>query len=459
MRRKAISNVLYDFEGERQAAMGNLLSKPVVVKAVRAAVSLLGIDGIDGEDFKQIEKATKLAEEAFDRVSTQAGSGILSTDSAEAALAKVLEKLSSAGPADVEEARASAAKQFEKEKQKVEAKAEAAERQKAALAEQLARNSEMLAELTKSWELKMASSEEEVSEMARELGLDVSREDLQIYPSLRNLNQDALLSGRLIHLLYPGKHTFGLDDDNDDFYHTLGGEGIEDAHCDITFDDSGTRSLTLTPGEGICFQNGKKTVIPVELKHNDRLILGLGQAFHVFDPQVAMLVNGGGEKKIIDWEMAHEEVKAGLDAMVTYKATVQTRQIKNEANFRLQVEKVRRSKAKESVESLEGQLAVIKGEKEAAKLVREATERAQKAEEQLAVALGNLGSMTRERDEAVKKLDEIAVLKARQLKARYKGGSLGGPNPPNGQPDARKGTPGGSAKAGDGGGSPACTVM
>lgn len=70
-RKKAIANVLYDFEGERQAAMGNLLSKPVVIKAVRAAVSLLGMDGVDGEDFKQIEKATKFAEEAFDRVSTQ----------------------------------------------------------------------------------------------------------------------------------------------------------------------------------------------------------------------------------------------------------------------------------------------------------------------------------------------------------------------------------------------------
>lgn len=460
VRRKAISNVLYDFEGERQAAKGNLLSKPVVVKAVRAAVSLLGIDGIDGEDFKQIEKATKSAEEAFDRVSAQAGSGILSTDSAEAALAKVLEKLSSAGPADVEEARASAAKQFEKEKQKVEAKAEAAERQKAALAEQLARNSEMLAELTKSWEQKMASSEEEVSEMARELGLDVSREDLQIYPSLRNLNQDALLNGRLIHLLYPGKHAFGLDEDEDDFYHTLGGEGIEDSHCDITFDESGQRTLILTPGEGICFVNGKITVIPVGLKHNDRLILGLGHVFHIFDPHAAMLGNGGGERKIIDWEMAHEEVKAGLEAMVTYKAMVQTRQIKNESNFRLQVEKIRRSKAKKSVESLQGQLAAINDENEATKLVREAMERAQKAEEALAIALGTLGSMTRERDEAVKKLDEIAVTKALQLKARYKGGSLGAANPPNmqAQPASRKSATGGAVKT-EQEGSPACLVM
>ena len=45
-----------------------------------------------------------------------------------------------------------------------------------------------------------------------ELGLDMSREDLQDYPSLRNLNQDALLSGRLVHLLYPGRHTFGCEE-------------------------------------------------------------------------------------------------------------------------------------------------------------------------------------------------------------------------------------------------------
>jgi len=59
--------------------MGNLLSKPVVVKAVRAAVSLLGIDGVGGEDFKQIEKATRYAEDAFDRVSLQVSSGITHT--------------------------------------------------------------------------------------------------------------------------------------------------------------------------------------------------------------------------------------------------------------------------------------------------------------------------------------------------------------------------------------------
>eukprot|EP00967_Tisochrysis_lutea_P072369 scaffold96392_cov23-Tisochrysis_lutea.AAC.1 len=455
VRKKAISNVLYDFEGERQAAMGNLLSKPVVVKAVRAAVSLLGIDGVDGEDFKQIEKATKLAEEAFDKVSSEAGSGILTTDNAEAALAKVMEKLSVSAPADVEEA----AKQFEKEKQRVEAKAEAAERQKAALAEQLARNSEMLAELTKSWEQKMASSEEDVSEMARELGLDVSREDLQVYPSLRNLNQDALLNGRLIHLLYPGKHTFGLDEADDDFYHTLGGEGIEDSHCDISFDDSATRKLTLGPGEGVCFVNGKKVVLPVELKHNDRLVLGLSQVFHVFDPQVAMLENGGGEKKIIDWEMAHEEVKAGLQDMIDYKAKEQTKHIKNEANFRLQVEKLRRNHAQNSIETLESQLTGAKDEAEATRLIREATERAQKAEEELKIVLGKLGSVTRERDEALKKLDEISALKAQQLKARYKGGSLGGQNPAKQDSpyQARPSTGGARVSTGDGSG--ACTLM
>ena len=42
---KAISSCLYNFEGERQAAMGNMTSKAVMIKAVRAAVSLLGCDG------------------------------------------------------------------------------------------------------------------------------------------------------------------------------------------------------------------------------------------------------------------------------------------------------------------------------------------------------------------------------------------------------------------------------
>ena len=37
---KAIRSCMYNFEGERQAAMGNMTSKAVMIKAVRAAVSL-----------------------------------------------------------------------------------------------------------------------------------------------------------------------------------------------------------------------------------------------------------------------------------------------------------------------------------------------------------------------------------------------------------------------------------
>jgi hypothetical protein len=174
-----------------------------------------------------------------------------------------------------------------------------------------------------------------------------------------------------------------------------------------------------------------------------------------------VLGNGGrSEKRIIDWEMAYEEVKAGLEAMVNYKAKVQTRQIKNETTFRLQIEKARFSRAHKSTESLQAQLIAVKDKNEASKLVREAMERAQKAEEELAIALGKLGSLTRERDEAVKKLDEIAVMKALQLKARYRGGPLGGPNPTDRQSSLapRKSATGGAVKIREEG-SLACSVM
>ena len=42
---KAIRSCMYNFEGERQAALGNMTSKAVMIKAVRAAVSLLGCGG------------------------------------------------------------------------------------------------------------------------------------------------------------------------------------------------------------------------------------------------------------------------------------------------------------------------------------------------------------------------------------------------------------------------------
>ena len=75
------------------------------------------------------------------------------------------------------------------------------------------------------------------------------------------------------------------------------------------------RAITLTPKDGICLVNGKSVEKQTTLQHNDRLILGLSQVFHVFDPQVAM-GDGSLGAKVIDWDMAQEEVAAGLNAMV-----------------------------------------------------------------------------------------------------------------------------------------------
>ena len=302
-----------------------------------------------------------------------------------------------------------ASHQMSQKAKKAEAKAEAAERQKASLAEQLARNSEMLAQLTRSWEQKMAQSEEDVNGMASELGLDVSREDLEITPALRNLNMDALLNGRLVHMLYPGSHSFGSDemDDDPDFYHCLGGEGIEATHCDIFFEDAPKRNINLIPKDGMCLVNGKPATKETPLKHNDRLVLGLGHVFVVFDPQVAMMESGGREKRIIDWETAQEEVAAGLNAMVSKQAQRATKQLQNEWTLRLQVEKLKRNRAVKETVVLRAQVLALDKKGDKAAIVKDAVLKTQKAEEELKIALAQLASVTKERDAAVKKLDEL----------------------------------------------------
>ena len=104
--------------------------------------------------------------------------------------------------------------------------------------------------------------------------------------------------------------------DEDDFHHALGGEGIDENHCEISFDHlDPMRAITLIPKDGICLVNGKSVEKQTTLQHNDRLILGLSQVFHLFDPQVAM-GDGSLGAKVIDWDMAQEEVAAGLNAMV-----------------------------------------------------------------------------------------------------------------------------------------------
>ena len=100
----------------------------------------------------------------------------------------------------------------------VEAEAEAAESSvgsvhRAQLEAKLAANDALLAELQTDWEARLRQAEAEraeAAELLKRLGLEgLSPEEMQSTPSLRNLNEDPLMSGALVYFLRPGTTELG----------------------------------------------------------------------------------------------------------------------------------------------------------------------------------------------------------------------------------------------------------
>ena len=137
---RAIGACLYNFEGERQAALGNVTCKEVMMKAIRSAHSLLGTDGANSsEDFQQIHKASTYAEMAFDQMQMHADLQVVDGEVAGNMLDKVMRMLGGNSEA-IDAAKAAA-------KAAIDASLHGSLHSSAAIAAQLGRNRSMLSGL------------------------------------------------------------------------------------------------------------------------------------------------------------------------------------------------------------------------------------------------------------------------------------------------------------------------
>lgn len=166
-------------------------------------------------------------------------------------------------------------------------------------------------------------------------------------PSLRNLNQDSLLDSALIYLLRPGMSTLGCNEEETNTHFSMGGEGIEEDHCDFDFDED-TRTIKMTPKAGLCHVNGKPIHETMTIAHGDRLILGVSHVFVLFEPEAAACAHAKRNSSAIagsrqaDWESAQEELcNAANDPRVTAGLSAAAKAAMNESSVRLAVEKHR----------------------------------------------------------------------------------------------------------------------
>ena len=159
---------------------------------------------------------------------------------------------------------------------------------------------------------------------------DLSPEEMKTTPSLRNLNEDPLMSDSLVYFLKPGVTAFGCQKENEDedaaeeyedeteYSVRLYGAGMMPRHCQLSYDpaDGGpNRVLELIAQKGVVFVNGKQVEdgTVTALKHNDRIIMGNSQVFKVNDPVNAPV--GGGPKQLIDWDLAQNELQEAMGTM------------------------------------------------------------------------------------------------------------------------------------------------
>ena len=162
------------------------------------------------------------------------------------------------------------------------------------------------------------AEQEERDAMLARFGIgDLSPEEMKTTPSLRNLNEDPLMSDSLVYFLKPGVTAFGCQKENEDdeaaeeyedeteYSVRLYGAGMMPRHCQLSYDpaDGGpNRVLELIAQKGVVFVNGKQVEdgTVTALKHNDRIIMGNSQVFKVNDPVNAPV--GGGPKQ--HWQLA-----------------------------------------------------------------------------------------------------------------------------------------------------------
>jgi len=202
---------------------------------------------------------------------------------------------------------------------------EAVRRQKAvedvkSAREQLEANEEKIAKLQMSWEQQLELTkrmEDERRDALAALGIEeLSKEQMQETPSLVNMSDDPLMTGKLIYWLTKDEITMGTEESSGI---VLQGIGVAEQHAVIKKVEGG--GLAIEPKKGTTFMNGAEIKGQTVLEHNSRIIIGNSNVLRFNDPVAAakLRAEGGGAKQVIDWDFAQKELSDALGATVSLK--------------------------------------------------------------------------------------------------------------------------------------------
>ncbi|XP_063799923.1 kinesin-like protein KIF1B isoform X17 [Pseudophryne corroboree] len=231
--------------------------------------------------------------------------------------------------------------------------------------ERLKESEKIIAELNETWEEKLRKTEAirmEREALLAEMGVAI-REDggtLGVFspkktPHLVNLNEDPLMSECLLYYIKDGITRVGQADAERRQDIVLSGAHIREEHCLFRSErkPNGEVIVTLEPCEkSETYVNGKRVVLPVQLRSGNRIIMGKNHVFRFNHPEQARAErektpSAETPSEPVDWTFAQRELleKQGIDMKQEMEKRLQEMEIlykkeKEEADLLLEQQRL-----------------------------------------------------------------------------------------------------------------------
>ncbi|XP_073513375.1 kinesin-like protein KIF1B isoform X20 [Phyllobates terribilis] len=231
--------------------------------------------------------------------------------------------------------------------------------------ERLKESEKIIAELNETWEEKLRKTEAirmEREALLAEMGVAI-REDggtLGVFspkktPHLVNLNEDPLMSECLLYYIKDGITRVGQADAERRQDIVLSGAHIKEEHCVFRSErkPTGEVIVTLEPCElSETYVNGKRVVLPVQLRSGNRIIMGKNHVFRFNHPEQARAErektpSAETPSEPVDWTFAQRELleKQGIDMKQEMEKRLQEMEIlykkeKEEADLLLEQQRL-----------------------------------------------------------------------------------------------------------------------
>ncbi|XP_073459651.1 kinesin-like protein KIF1B isoform X9 [Aquarana catesbeiana] len=231
--------------------------------------------------------------------------------------------------------------------------------------ERLKESEKIIAELNETWEEKLRKTEAirmEREALLAEMGVAI-REDggtLGVFspkktPHLVNLNEDPLMSECLLYYIKDGITRVGQADAERRQDIVLSGAHIKEKHCIFRSErmPNGEVVVTLEPCEhSETYVNGKRVVLPVQLRSGNRIIMGKNHVFRFNHPEQARAErektpSAETPSEPVDWTFAQRELleKQGIDMKQEMEKRLQEMEIlykkeKEEADLLLEQQRL-----------------------------------------------------------------------------------------------------------------------